>query len=110
MPDLSTVTTFQKNVYELLLQVPKGKVTTYKDIAHTLGTRAYRGVGRALQCNPYAPTVPCHRVVASDGSIGGFQGKRDGSPIVKKIELLKKEGVSVENGRIIGFGEKRHQF
>ena len=65
---------FNERTYDLLKKVPKGKVTTYKALAEKLGTKAYRAVGQAMRCNPYAPKVPCHRVVKSDGSIGGFQG------------------------------------
>lgn len=50
--------TFADKAYELLRKVPKGRVTTYKEIAHALGTRAYRGVGQAMRKNPYAPEVP----------------------------------------------------
>jgi methylated-DNA-[protein]-cysteine S-methyltransferase len=49
---------FADNVYDLLRTVPKGRVTTYKELAHALGTRAYRGVGQAMRTNPYAPEVP----------------------------------------------------
>jgi methylated-DNA-[protein]-cysteine S-methyltransferase len=50
--------TFSDKVYDLLRKVPKGRVTTYKEIAHALGSRAYRGVGQAMKRNPYAPEVP----------------------------------------------------
>jgi len=50
--------TFADKAYDLLRKVPKGRVTTYKEIAHALGTRAYRGVGQAMKRNPYAPEVP----------------------------------------------------
>ncbi|MBI3026936.1 MGMT family protein, partial [Candidatus Woesearchaeota archaeon] len=49
---------FNEKIYELLKKVPKGKVTTYKELAHSAGTRAYRAVGQAMRCNPYAPIVP----------------------------------------------------
>ena len=88
-------TKFQDKVYNLCKKVPKGKVTTYKEIAEALGTKAYRAVGTALNKNPYAPKVPCHRVVNSDGFIGGFA-----SGVSKKIRLLMKEGVEVMNKRI----------
>jgi methylated-DNA-[protein]-cysteine S-methyltransferase len=101
---------FSDRVYALLRQVPEGKVTTYKDIAHALGTGAYRSVGQALRCNPYAPAVPCHRVVASDGSIGGFMGARSGPPIRRKIALLRKEGVMIKDNRVVGFEQRRYTF
>ena len=87
-------------VYQKLRQVPAGRVTTYKDLAHSLGTRAYRAVGQALRYNPFAPEVPCHRVVKSDGRIGGFMGQMTGGAVVKKNGLLVKEGVVVVNGRV----------
>ena len=90
---------FDERVYALLKRVPRGKVTTYKALADALGTKAYRAVGQALNRNPYAPHVPCHRVVCSDGSPGGFaQGAE------KKIEMLREEGVEVRDGRVAGFG------
>ena len=78
-----------------LKKVPKGKVTTYKALAHALNSRAYRAVGNAMNKNPHAPQVPCHRVIKSDGSIGGFA-----SGTKKKIKMLKKEGIKIINGKI----------
>jgi len=98
-------TIFEEKVYTVLKQVPKGRVTTYKKLAEKIGTKAYRAVGTALANNPYAPKVPCHRVVASDGSIGGFAGKKSGKSINKKIKLLKEEGVLVKEGKILDFEE-----
>ncbi len=89
------MTTFNQKCYTLLKQVPKGKVTTYKEIAKTLGTKAYRAVGNAMNKNPYAPQVPCHRVVNSNGHVGGFA-----SGTKRKIKLLKSEGVEINNKRI----------
>lgn len=86
------MTPFQQKTYVLLKQVPAGKVTTYKALADVLGTRAYRAIGQYMKNNPNAPTVPCHRVVASDGSIGGFMGKTYGPEIAeKKLPFLKKK-------------------
>ena len=86
---------FNELCYRVLREVPKGKVTTYKEIARALHSKAYRAVGNAMNKNPYAPGVPCHRVINSDGSIGGFA-----SGTKKKIEMLKKEGVEVKKGKI----------
>ena len=92
---------FAEYFYSLVKQVPKGKVTTYGALARALGDiRASRAVGRMLNQNPYAPVVPCHRVVMSDGSLGGF-----GSGIENKIALLKGEGVFVSEGEIEDFSE-----
>lgn len=87
--------TFAEKVYKELKKVPKGKVTTYKVLAEKLGTKAYRAVGSALKNNPYAPEVPCHRVIKSDGSVGGFMGKMTGDEVARKIVLLREEGVEV---------------
>lgn len=86
---------FNERCYAMLKKVPKGKVTTYRDLAHALGTRAYRAVGNAMNKNPYAPVVPCHRVVNSDGRLGGFAFGSE-----EKIKRLKAEGVNVANGKV----------
>lgn len=90
-------TDFQMRVYALCKRVPKGKVTTYGEIARALNSSP-RAVGQALKCNPFAPKVPCHRVISSSGQIGGFMGKINGKEIEKKIALLKSEGVSFSDG------------
>ena len=87
--------TFNEKCYSILRRVPKGKITTYQELAHALKTRAYRAVGNAMRRNPYAPLVPCHRVIKSNGEIGGFA-----SGTKKKIEMLKKEGIVIINERI----------
>ena len=97
-------------VYKLLISVPVGKVTTYKALGLALHTNAYQAIGQILKRNPYAPIVPCHRVVASDGSIGGFNGKTKGMFIRKKISLLAKEGISVKNNRIENFTKHFYYF
>ena len=91
---------FHRAVYEKLCDVPRGRITTYGDLAHALGTNAYRAVGQALRRNPCAPHVPCHRVIASDGRIGGFNGATTGAQIARKIRLLAAEGVPVCDGRV----------
>lgn len=91
---------FAEKVYALCKKIPRGKVTTYGEIARALDCKAYRAVGNALRCNPYAPIVPCHRVVRSDGSIGGFKGKTAGREVREKIKLLEEEGVKVEKGKV----------
>lgn len=89
-------TAFETRVYNILKFVPKGSVTTYGELARYLGIpRGARAVGNALNRNPYAPLVPCHRVVGYDGSLGGYAF---GS--ARKIALLKKEGVVVNQGKI----------
>lgn len=98
--------TFAGRVYRVVRKVPSGRVTTYKLVAEELGSKAYRAVGQALRRNPYAPEIPCHRVVNSDGSIGGFNGKTGGKDIDRKIRLLKLEGVKVIKGKIVDFESK----
>ncbi len=93
-------TEFQKRVWDALRLIPKGRVTTYGAIADHLGTRAVRAVGSAVGKNPYAPEVPCHRVVPSDGTLGNYSAP--GGP-KRKMELLAAEGIKVENGKIAGF-------
>ena len=88
---------FREQVLQMVQKVPKGKVTTYKLLAEALGTRAYQAVGQALRHNAHPIVVPCHRVIASDGSIGGYAGKRGSR---KKKELLEAEGIAVRNRRI----------
>ena len=90
---------FADRVYALCKKIPKGKVSTYGALAKALNSSP-RAVGQALKCNPYAPIVPCHRVVKSDGSLGGFMGNVKGEAIQKKIALLKEEGVRVVEGKI----------
>ena len=101
---------FTNRVYELTRKIPSGKVSTYKMIACALNTKAYQAVGIALKNNPYAPQVPCHRVVAADGSIGGFMGKTTGKEIRKKISMLKHEGVHVVKNKIVNFQEVLFEF
>src|SRR3989344_1315317 len=93
-------TKFQEKVYKICEEVPKGKVTTYKMIAERLGTKAYRAVGTALAKNPYAPKVPCHRVVNHDGNIGNYSGKNGRKG---KIKMLGKECIEIKNDKIKDF-------
>ena len=86
---------FNEKCYAVLRNVPKGKITTYKEIAYALHSKAYRAVGNAMNKNPYAPKVPCHRVINSNGSLGGFA-----SGTKNKIKMLKKEGIEINKGKI----------
>jgi O-6-methylguanine DNA methyltransferase len=101
---------FDARVWKLMEKIPEGKVTTYSLIAKKLNTKAYRAVGNACRKNPYAPKVPCHRVVRSDGTIGGFGGKTSGKTVEEKIQLLRKENVDVKNGRIVDFERVLFRF
>jgi methylated-DNA-[protein]-cysteine S-methyltransferase len=104
------MTPFSEQAYTLLKQVPKGRVTTYKALAMALGTRGYRAIGQIMRTNPYAPGVPCHRVVATDGTIGGYMGKASGVTIQKKKELLQKEGIRISGRRILDFEKVLFRF
>ncbi len=85
------LTKFQKEVLIATLSIKKGETKTYKDIAIQIGRKhAYRAVGSALRANPLAPQIPCHRVIKSDGSLGGYDGVMNSR---RKIRLLKSEGV-----------------
>lgn len=86
-----SITEFQRKVYLALLEIPRGETISYKDLGLKIGCRSAQAIGQALKRNPFAPEVPCHRVIASDGSIGGFHGQRDGEMIEKKIKLLEEE-------------------
>jgi methylated-DNA-[protein]-cysteine S-methyltransferase len=97
--------TFADRCYEALTRVPRGRVTTYRELALFLGSRAYRAVGNAMHINPYAPQVPCHRVVRSDGAAGGF-ARGTG----EKMKLLRAEGIQFSNGRIVDFEKRLFRF
>jgi len=101
---------FDEKVWKLMQRIPKGRVTTYSMIAKKLNTRAYRAVGNACRKNPYAPRVPCHRVVRTDGTVGGFGGKTSGKTVEKKIRLLRKENVEIKNGKITNFEKVLFRF
>lgn len=86
---------FREKCYKALLKVPKGKVTTYSDLARAIGSKASRAVGTAMAKNERLIEIPCHRVVRSDGAIGQYALGSD-----RKIELLTQEGVSIESGKV----------
>ena len=87
-------TPFQIKVWNYLMKIPKGKVLTYKEVAKAIGKpKAFRAVANAIGKNPYPPKIPCHRVIKSDGSLGGYSGK---GGINEKRRLLKLEKVFVK--------------
>lgn len=96
---------FDERCWELLKRVPKGKVTTYKEIARALRSKAYRAVGGAMNRNPDAPRVPCHRVVNANGKLGGYA-----LGLSKKISLLKKEGITITDGKVQNLASVMHKF
>jgi O-6-methylguanine DNA methyltransferase len=89
---------FFELVYRVVAQVPRGKVTTYSAVAKYLNNpRGSRAVGWAMRQCPYPnEKVPCHRVIKSDGTIGGYGGEG----VIKKARLLRKEGIAIQDGRI----------
>ena len=86
-------TKFQLKVWAYLRKIPRGSLKTYSQVAKAIGKpRAVRAVANAIGKNPLAPKIPCHRVIRSDGSLGGYSGK---GGIKTKRFLLKKEGVTL---------------
>ncbi len=93
------MTSFQSQCYETLKKVPPGNVISYGGLAKMIGRpNAHRAVGSAMNKNPFAPIVPCHRLVKSNGELGGFSGD-----INLKIKRLQEEGVKVSNNKIVNF-------
>jgi len=96
----SKLTSFQQAVLKAVYSIPRGEARTYKQVAQMVAKRAgvkryaqaYRAVGSVMRKNPYAPLVPCHRVVKSDGTIGNYSAK---GGIRAKQLLLKREGASL---------------
>ena len=93
-------------VYRKLLQVPNGKVTTYSELANAVGLKnGQRAIGMIMKKNPFPVIVPCHRVVKSDGKIGGYAyGER------VKSKMLADEGIKIKDGKIIDFDKTRFYF
>ena len=86
-------TAFQLKVWAYLKKIPRGTVVTYSAVAKGVGKPlAVRAVANAIGKNPYAPKIPCHRVIRSDGSLGGYSGK---GGLKTKRFLLKKEGIKL---------------
>ena len=98
MPEI-LLSDFEKKVLQELEKVPLGRVTTYQNLAKKVGKpKAARAIGNVMNKNPWAPRVPCHRVVKSNGELGGYA-----FGIEKKMILLKKEGVKVRDGKVLDF-------
>lgn len=99
-----------EKVFNLVSQIPKGKVTTYKLLAEAVDTKAYRYIGYILSKNENAPVVPCHRVIKSSGELGGYSGSASYSNIKNKVDLLLSEGIKIENGKVLDFDKYCYDF
>ncbi|MBI5859458.1 MAG: MGMT family protein [Nitrosarchaeum sp.] len=95
-----------KKIYKKLLEVPKGKITTYGELAKAVGLKnGQRAVGKIMNKNPYPVIIPCHRVVKSNGRIGGYAY---GEEI--KSDMLTREGIVIKNGKIFDLENKIYRF
>ncbi|KAH7099327.1 6-O-methylguanine DNA methyltransferase [Auriculariales sp. MPI-PUGE-AT-0066] len=105
--DGKSLSSFQWAVYDFTCTIPVGKLVTYKDVATSIKQGSPRSVGGALKHNPFAPRVPCHRIIASDLSLGGYIGEWTGSKTRttvgpmgrRKIQLLAEEGIEFDKSR-----------
>ncbi len=96
----------EQKVYKKLLDVPKGKITTYGDLAKAVGLKnGQRLIGKIMNKNPYPVLVPCHRVVMSTGNIGGYAYGE-----IVKMKMLSDEGIEITNGKIESFDKKLFKF
>ena len=98
--------TLNIEVYKKLLKVPKGKITTYGDLAKTMGLKnGQRAIGVIMKNNPFPVIIPCHRVVKSNGEVGGYAyGEKT------KSNMLSKEGITIKRGKILDFDKKKYFF
>ncbi len=96
MKFLGDMTEFERDVLVATFEIPRGRVSTYKRIAERIGRPwAYRAVGNALHKNPLAPIIPCHRVIRSDGGLGGH-----GRGVEARRRLLEEEGIETHKGKV----------
>jgi len=95
-----------QKVYKKLTEVPQGKITTYGELANAVGMKnGQRVIGQIMKKNPYPGIIPCHRVVKSDGNVGGYAYGAD-----VKTNMLRKEGIKIQNGKILDWNNKFHKF
>ena len=95
-----------EKIYKKLLQVPKGQITTYGELAKAVGLKnGQRAVGKMMNKNPYPVIIPCHRVVMSTGKIGGYAYGEN-----VKTKMLNDEGIKIQNGKIIDLKNKIYRF
>ena len=96
----------EQRVYKKLLDVPKGQITTYGELAKAVGLKnGQRLIGKIMNNNPYPVLVPCHRVVMSSGKIGGYAYGKS-----VKTKILSDEGIEITNGKIENFDKKLFKF
>ncbi len=105
----------KQKVFSLVKKIPKGKVTTYKEIANALDSRAYQAIGQILARNENGflngGNIPCHRVVPSNGALGGFCGNKCGKMTCEKKWLLEKEGIMFDkDDKIKDFEKRTYRF
>lgn len=86
-------TNFERRVYGAIKAIPRGRVVTYNSLAGHLKCGSALAVGQALKRNPFAPVVPCHRVIRTDGFVGGYFGQSTGVRVERKRGILAEEGV-----------------
>ena len=98
--------TLANKVYKKLAEVPKGKITTYSELAKAVGIQnGQRAIGNIMNKNQFPVIIPCHRVVKSDGSVGGYAYGQD-----IKENMLAKEGIKIQNGKILDLENKIYRF
>mgnify|MGYP003868938901 FL=1 len=91
---------------DLVAYIPKGKVTTYKELARATGApQACRAIGNALHKNPWSPDIPCHRVVKTNGEVGEFAGGKE-----KKKKWLKEEGVVLQSDQVVNLAQLMYRY
>jgi len=96
----------QQKIFKKLLEVPKGQITTYGELAKAVGLKnGQRSVGKIMNKNPYPVIIPCHRVVMSTGKVGGYAY---GEHV--KIKMLNDEGIKIKNGKIVDLENIIYRF
>jgi methylated-DNA-[protein]-cysteine S-methyltransferase len=96
----------EQKIYKKLLEVPKGNITTYGELAKAVGLKnGQRAVGKIMNKNPYPVIIPCHRVVMSTGKIGGYAYGEN-----VKTKMLSDEGIEIQNGKILELENKIYRF
>ena len=88
-----------EQVLKMLVKIPRGKITTYKELAHATNSSP-RAVGQIMRRNTHPGLYPCYKVIKSSGDIGGYDGCTKGSKVNKKIMLLRKDGIIIEKGKV----------